>query len=252
MHNISNEYWAGFFDGEGSVSISNVLRPIATLTQKRRLILDLAVDRFGGNVYGKSNKIFEGYQFVLRNADEIENFLNSIYPFLIIKKSEVEIIFDLLKTIKRKNKGCHPLEKEEYDRRLKLRRKLQILRPKILFVDRPSSKNILRNSIKNAQENKCFDCSIDLSGIIFGSIINKDNKLRCRNCSCKLFGPNKKPKKLVTEEQIEEAIKNSSNMDIAAKTLGLCRATLYQKRKKLGLVNSDCGRPRNNKDGGGS
>ena len=31
---ISSEYWAGLFDGEGSVSISNVLRPSITITQK--------------------------------------------------------------------------------------------------------------------------------------------------------------------------------------------------------------------------
>ena len=236
MHDISNQYWAGFFDGEGSVSISNVLRPSATLTQKRRHVLDLAFAKFGGMVYGKGNKKHEGYQLTFKNADEVEGFLNAIYPFLIVKKEEVEIILELLTFIKRKNTGCHPLSNEESEKRLHLRKKLQSIRPKKLFADKPPLKTIRRNEIKLSQNHKCFDCGIDLSDAKFNAIINKDNKLRCRNCSAYNFGPNKIPAKPVTKEQIEEAIKNSSNMDLVAKALGLCRATLYHKRKQLGLM----------------
>lgn len=233
MHDISNQYWAGFFDGEGSVSISNVLRPKANLTQNNRKVLDYAQSIFGGSVYKKG---LLGHSLMITNIDKVDFFLKSIYPFLIVKKDEVSVVIELIGSLTKKNNGCHPLSAEEKDRRLTLRRKLQEIRPDGLFVDSPPMKTIKREEIKKAQENKCFDCGMDLTGQQFNAIINKDQKLRCRVCSAKLFGPNKNPAKPVTKEQIEEAIKSSSNMDIAAKTLGLCRATLYHKRKQFGLV----------------
>ncbi len=60
----SNEYWAGFFDGEGAVSITNGLRVSVALAQKNSFVLELAKRQFGGEVYRKDKKKWRAYVFI--------------------------------------------------------------------------------------------------------------------------------------------------------------------------------------------
>lgn len=62
-------------------------------------------------------------------------------------------------------------------------------------------------------------------------------ELLCRACHCRLH--QSVPKKLVTKEQIEVAIKTTKNLDEACKLLGINRSSLYWKRKKFGLQMSE-------------
>ena len=78
-------------------------------------------------------------------------------------------------------------------------------------------------------------CGKDLrEGPLFEQIITNDGKLICRKCHPKRFPPNNfKP---VSKDEIENAIANSKSLFEVCEKLGVSRATLYDKRKKLGLI----------------
>ncbi len=66
---------------------------------------------------------------------------------------------------------------------------------------------------------------------------NKEHEyqeLLCRSCHCRLHHSNEK--KPLTKEQIEMAISTTKNLDEACKILGVNRASLYWKRKRLNLI----------------
>ena len=70
---------------------------------------------------------------------------------------------------------------------------------------------------------------------VSGNNNDHDNQvLLCRACHCKLHHSNEK--KPFTAIQIEEAINSSKNLFEVCRKLGLNRSSLYQKRKKLGLL----------------
>lgn len=235
MHEkISNEYWAGLFDGEGSVSISNILRPSAHVSQKRTEVLFLLKSVFGGEVYSKG-KGLRCSNWGVCKCEDVERFLNSIYPYLIIKEKEVKIILNLLPLIKRENKGCHPLTQEEKSVRLEARRTLQRERPNANFQDRPSARMVYREKIKTKCDNKCVDCKMDLTGNDFYAVIHNDNNLYCRRCHAKLWAKTRPPLKPFSKQEIEKVIGNSKSIKEAAKILGMSRCTLYHKRKLFGM-----------------
>ncbi len=61
MSEISIEYMAGFFDGEGNVQISNAKhypnskQDKIRITNTNKLILDFIVETFGGKIYKKKD-----------------------------------------------------------------------------------------------------------------------------------------------------------------------------------------------------
>lgn len=227
---ISNEYWAGLFDGEGSVSISNTLRPRATISQNKTEILYAAQKRFGGHVFSKGDTS-NCSNWVVAKAEEVEDFLWAVFPYSIIKREEIDIALKVASMIRKQNKGCHPLPIEEKSQRLAYRRQLQKIKCTKRFEDRPSSGIIYRENIKKNYDYKCCICGMDLRGKDFYSIIEKNEKLYCRKCHTRVAV--RSPKKPISKEQIEKALK--LGVKKAAKALGASRATLYQKRKKFGL-----------------
>lgn len=64
---------------------------------------------------------------------------------------------------------------------------------------------------------------------------HSEQELLCRACHCRLH--HSKEKKPLTKEQIEMAISTTKNLDEACGILGVNRASLYAKRKRLGLIN---------------
>lgn len=70
---------------------------------------------------------------------------------------------------------------------------------------------------------------------------HSQQELLCRACHCRLHHSNEK--KPLTRRQIEEAIENSPNLFEACKRLGINRASLYQKRRRLGLIKELKGGP---------
>lgn len=95
---ISNEYAAGFVDGEGCINVSSTrgtvfIRVLVVNTNKQ--VLELFKERWGGDIcqnkhYNKSWKISYTWRVQYKAC---LSFLKDIYPFLIVKKQQVEAAF---------------------------------------------------------------------------------------------------------------------------------------------------------------
>jgi hypothetical protein len=101
---ISVEWLAGFFDGEGSVSVQISYSAYATvsvtLTQKDAKILALVMLKYNaGNV--KSYKGANGatcHRWRVRGKSA-EQFLTEIAPYTIVKRRQIEKALELLKFV---------------------------------------------------------------------------------------------------------------------------------------------------------
>lgn len=98
---MTDEYMAGLFDGEGCVCItksggrkSHGLRVSVAMTHAE--VLQEIPKYYGGKVYGKYFRDNPNWkpqlQWGLSGQEAIE-FLNRIYPFLIVKKPHAEVAF---------------------------------------------------------------------------------------------------------------------------------------------------------------
>lgn len=120
---LSNEYVAGLFDGEGNVHISKDICHLTTsITQKDPMILYLLKKQFGGNVckYGKVTC----HKWRVIGCEKNENFLKAIYPYSIIKKSEIWIALMFLADQTKENLRYNPLTGEQKDLRFNCRNSL--------------------------------------------------------------------------------------------------------------------------------
>src|SRR5258708_7075513 len=104
---LSLEYLAGFFDGEGSVSITKV-RPKsnlpyagcgirATVTNTYRPVLQELHERFGGNInvrIRRADHHKQGYEWQAHGSDA-RNFLSAILPYLNEKYQQVVLALTL-------------------------------------------------------------------------------------------------------------------------------------------------------------
>lgn len=89
---ISNEYWAGLFDGEGCVLIHK-LRGVPTtircqLCQKGSFIIRLAKSYWGGAI-AKRNQEGNYWNWVI-DGSGAERFLKAIRPYSVIKRTQIE------------------------------------------------------------------------------------------------------------------------------------------------------------------
>lgn len=111
---VSNEYWAGFFDGEGSVQPERYRSKIhnekfivgikVIVTQKEPMVLCLMEKQFGGRVFVRSVKTPNGVRTSIGRwqcgkAPEVLNFLKAIQPFVLIKSIEIGIAIELIEAI---------------------------------------------------------------------------------------------------------------------------------------------------------
>lgn len=100
-------YLAGFFDGEGTISISHYKRDGGgyqlqiAVSQNERAPLEIFQTRFGGKIYSqKWEKVKRAfYSWQLTNREEKRVFLEAVSPFLIVKKREAEIALAFLATL---------------------------------------------------------------------------------------------------------------------------------------------------------
>ena len=88
-------YAAGFFDGEGSISVSlmkdRYLRIEVACSQKYSPALRWMQRTFGGNVYGEEGR---GCQWKLHGEDGTK-FLHLVSPFLIVKAREAQLVLHM-------------------------------------------------------------------------------------------------------------------------------------------------------------
>ena len=124
---VDNRYWAGLFDGEGSVYIYPHGKGMQiSITQKDVTILHLLKLVFGGDItkYGKQTC----HKWRVINGMEMKNFLTAIVPYAIIKALDVQVALEFLSKWRHSGKGYHPLPKEEAKRRQELRDRLYTVR----------------------------------------------------------------------------------------------------------------------------
>jgi hypothetical protein len=122
----SAEYWAGFFDGEGSVVITRTGQVRLMIAQKKHEILYLLIPEFGGSI--TYNKLTKVHQWGICNTDAIRKFVTHVRPYLSVKAEDVDIAVECCGLIRTKNLGCSRIPKEQFEKRLELRNKLLSIR----------------------------------------------------------------------------------------------------------------------------
>lgn len=131
---ISDEYAAGFFDGEGTVGMyKNGLssyRLQALVVQKNPAVLCEFQEKYGGIVSGPSNG---KYTWSASSSSNIHQFLLAIRPYVIEKAAQVELAIQYLESIKQigGGYGSHhgiPLAVGEFERRQSIANELKRLK----------------------------------------------------------------------------------------------------------------------------
>lgn len=120
---LSNQYIAGFFDGEGCVYIGlhhkgRGYHFCVSISQKKPEILYLIKNIFGGKVDEKgSGRRGICYQWRATKRELIKKFFDAVEPFCIVKANDIKIGREFLKTYKPCDSGYKPLSNEERSRR---------------------------------------------------------------------------------------------------------------------------------------
>jgi len=138
-------YFAGFFDGEGCVHLVNrkpmkrvkkrskktvIYQPpprvIVSVGQKEPSVLIELQKSFGGRIQFRKN----GHYLWRCDGKSTKKFLESVLPFLRIKKPYAELAIMMLRTNKTRIESFKGLSKEEWEERLKYESLIQGLRNK--------------------------------------------------------------------------------------------------------------------------
>ena len=108
---VSNQYWAGFFDGEGCIQPQKYVSKIhgekfivafrVIVVQKEPMVLYLLQKQFGGYVRVSPIVTANGFKTVrgvweLGRAEDVISFLSAIKPYVIVKAVELAIALDIL------------------------------------------------------------------------------------------------------------------------------------------------------------
>lgn len=96
---MTNEYFAGFFDADGSVCLAtNNTRGTTTLQcvayNSDKIVLEKFKQAFGGNIYIAHNYPERGWKIGYRwsvSSKTAREFLEHIFPYLIVKKERVKL-----------------------------------------------------------------------------------------------------------------------------------------------------------------
>lgn len=134
---LSVEYIAGFFDGEGSPTITKPCKTMPThrlyvnIGQTNRQILEEIKELYGGYIStDRRNNLLHRkvyYQLNLK-CRMAERFLRDIYPYIRVKKTQVDIVFRFRDTQRIHRGRNHPLPEDIVTLRENLRLELMKLR----------------------------------------------------------------------------------------------------------------------------
>lgn len=105
---LAPAYYAGLFDGEGSVGVYRIsprdrnhprsyVRLVAKVTNTFKPVLLPLLDKFGGSIENnKASEKFNGWQDTYSwkvNASGTMHFITWIYPYSLIKKEQLDVVF---------------------------------------------------------------------------------------------------------------------------------------------------------------
>ena len=134
---ISSEYAAGFFDGEGCIAIrydkrcdSYILK--VSVSNTCRSVLAAFQERWGGSMTENSPKKehHQGWSDWLLQGRAGIPFLKDVHPYLVVKKEQSDLAFELINTYGTNPGRGHRLSQEVKDKRLELKEKLHSLKTK--------------------------------------------------------------------------------------------------------------------------
>lgn len=88
------EYFAGLFDAEGCVSLTPGGSIKVRLNNTNEAVPNLFKDKFGGTVYKESKRKHKVIYSWYLNAENFNNFCDQILPYSLVKKEQMEILFN--------------------------------------------------------------------------------------------------------------------------------------------------------------
>jgi hypothetical protein len=126
--NLSLEYIAGLFDGEGYITVNKNKKafiPVVGIKMNGFNLLKKLHNEFGGYFYQRKNYINRPLtEWTLKGAFQVIPFLKKIEPFLIIKKEQAQLCLELCNTFSiRKSNG-------DWIKKIKLNKNIIDLREK--------------------------------------------------------------------------------------------------------------------------
>jgi len=94
-------YSAGIFDGEGHIGVNEKRRIQVRVVNSSKELVDYFRGVWGGIIYTRKVKETDrtAYDFILSSKEEVTNFIKLVYPYLIVKKEQVDKVLDLYKDI---------------------------------------------------------------------------------------------------------------------------------------------------------
>ena len=98
---ISDQYAAGFMDGEGCINVSSCRTSTyirVLIVNTNREVLELFQQRWGGDIkQNKQQKAHWKVSYTWRvSYAACQQFLKDVYPFLVVKKKQAEAAFTFL------------------------------------------------------------------------------------------------------------------------------------------------------------
>lgn len=95
---LSNEYVAGFFDGEGSVIMQKNYQVFTVITQSNLELLKGYQRKWGGYIAVQGSKLSPRpcYHWRLSRRSQTVAFLEAIKDYLIVKKMKVKLALEML------------------------------------------------------------------------------------------------------------------------------------------------------------
>lgn len=100
MKETTKAYLAGLFDGEGSISITHTEHTqyiMITLSNNCKSLLLGIKDAFGGGL-AQSTQHKQCWQWAANNQLVATKFLETVLPYLVLRKAEAEIAVQLTRT----------------------------------------------------------------------------------------------------------------------------------------------------------
>ena len=151
---VNYSYIAGFFDGEGCITILTIklknrfqLRPKIDLTQKKQEILHIIKKKLGyGYIYKTKENISK---LLICSYKDLNNFINNVGKYIIIKKEQI----DLLKLFLNKcsdSRSC-PYSQIELSFLLDIRDKIHLLNKPAIEL-KYSKNEVLKSNDLNLDE----------------------------------------------------------------------------------------------------
>lgn len=126
MSDAFTAYVAGFFDGEGSISIKNPgkntsYRICISIAQKRPEPLFMIQARWGGSLNKRDNNI----STLLMFSKKAVSFISDIYPYLVVKRKQAEIAIKFQEG--KKNTGARGMSVERKEEEAAMKRDIEFI-----------------------------------------------------------------------------------------------------------------------------